>query len=287
MILAFAVGVATLILGFITSNTHAHKHFSVAVVTHTLSAGTVLSTADLTTIHLASPLPGHPNASAAKLVGKVLLQRVIANQPLYPNDVGKTAQRDGLSPNEVGLFLPVNLAASAEVVPGDRVVVFWTGPSGKHGGTPSGSALLSGARVLSVVTSSGLSAAEKGPHGAPSTVGQLAQSVPAAVELAVPTHEAGRLAVAASTGQIWLAVDPWGTQQTVLTNPAPTVSPTTAASSATASTSAAVPSTATASPSIPGPQGRKPGATVRSHAASFAGSGTGKGSRSTTAAPSP
>ena len=220
MLLSLFVGLLTLVVGFLNSP---HKKLVSMVMTNTsLPAGTIVSAHDVSVT--AIPAPGVPGAlpTLSDIVGKKLAQPVVAHQPLMSSDLVATRLLQGLAPGEVGVMLPVSLASSDNVRPGDRVTVIWlgsgnngtssttasSGTSGSMGSSPAalppGSVLAQGLRVLSVLNNNG------GPVQSYNT-GGLNASTPASVELAVPSYEAGPIAVAADSGRFWLALTPWST----------------------------------------------------------------------------
>ena len=222
MLLSLLVGLLTLVVGFLNSP---HKKLvPMVVATMSLPAGTIVSAHDVLVTSI--PAPGVSGAlpTLLDIVGKKLAQPVVAHQPLMSSDLVATRVLQGLSPGEVGVMLPVSLASSDNVRPGDRVTVIWLG-SGNNGASsttttssthshgsmssspaalPPGSVLAHGLRVLSVLNSNG------GPVQSYNT-GGLNASTPASVELAVPSYEAGPIAVAADSGRFWLALAPWST----------------------------------------------------------------------------
>jgi len=255
--LATLVGVLTLVLGWTATTAASRRVVPVVVAARAVPANTVLTAADLTTVALAGHVPSSYLHQPSALIGKTLVHALAADQPVLLDDVGRSAQRQGLTPSEVGVYLPVNLASSAGVVPGDRVDVLWTGGSQSRGASPlqPGATLLTGARVLAVVTSTG--SAVLPAKNTSQTVGSLAAAVPAAVELAVPRQAAGNVALAAASGQIWLALDPWGTPGSLgigSTEPTPALGTPLAPPSATPQAGAsASPSPAPASPTPASP----------------------------------
>ncbi len=240
MILSALTGLAT--LGFsVISHTHAARPVPVVLARLTLPAGTYVTAADLTTATLPAPGIAQAVTTPRAVIGHRLTLTVAAGQPLVRADVAATPSVHGLSPGEVALMLPVSLASSDNVKPNDRVEVIWVGAnntSAPNAGpsVPAGTVLAQGLRVLAVLNQNG------GPVQPPGATG-LNASTPAAVEVAVPASEAGRLAVAAASGRFWLAQDPWAGPGNGGGGPVPDWAPTSVAPAPSAgSRSAAAPS---------------------------------------------
>ncbi len=215
--LALLVGIATLVFAWAGGSARAGRTTQIVEATQNLQAGEILSVSDLTTATVYNQGTSGYVTGIPSVQGKPLLYDVVKGQPIMKSDISGTVVRQGLGQGQVGVFLPVNLASSAEVVPGDYVDVVWTGSAstaasqGSAGFTP-GTTILTHAKVISVVTSNGAPVAATTASG--STVGSYAASVPSAVELAVPQFQAPDLAEAAASGTLWLVVDPWGVSST-------------------------------------------------------------------------
>jgi len=133
---------------------------------------------------------------------------VAADQALTSGDVVRSPELDGLKSNEVAVMLPVSLASSDEVQPNDRVNVIWLGGSSSTSSAIApGTVIATGLRVLTVLNQNGA------PVTPASDANGLSASTPAVVEVAVPQAEAGNLALAASSGRFWLALNPWAGPQ--------------------------------------------------------------------------
>lgn len=208
LILSGLVGITTLGLSFV-SHAHAKPPVTVVVAATNLPAGTVVTAADVTPETL--PAPGLPHAvtQVAAVVGHRLSLPVEAGQPVVAADVAAAPMVQGLTAGEVGVMLPVSLASSDNVKPNDLVDVIWVGAAntdtaGSGPAVPAGTVIARGLRVLAVLNQNG------GPVQGPGATG-INASTPATVEVAVPSYEAGQLAVAAASGRFWLALDPWAT----------------------------------------------------------------------------
>lgn len=209
MVLSATVGIVTLGVGFARSP-HVVKH-PLVVATRTLPAGTVVSSRDIQVITLPATFAGAETTVSA-VVGHPVSETVVKHQPIMTHDLQPVHLVDGLAPGEVGVMLPVSLASSDNVKPGDRVSVIWLGAknntqtNASHSTSSTnptpGSDLATGLRVLAVLNSSGGSVQSYATGG-------LNAATPAAVEVAVPRAQAGTLAVAAESGRFWLALDPW------------------------------------------------------------------------------
>ncbi|MCL8208623.1 MAG: Flp pilus assembly protein CpaB [Actinomycetia bacterium] len=225
ILVSVLVGLGALILSWLGPLAAAHKVSRVVVATHALAAGTVLTAADVTTAAWAGPVPRGYLTAPTAAVRRVLAHDVVAGQPVLAADLQAGAAQQGLAPGQVGVMVPVTLAASGGVRPGDTVDVIWAGSTAANGngagsGLTPGSTLLRGARVIAVVTSNDTPVQTSNTAG--QTVGGYGSTVPAAVELAVPQADASALAAAAATGTLWLVLDPWATGGSV---PAPTPTP--------------------------------------------------------------
>ncbi|MDA8192728.1 MAG: Flp pilus assembly protein CpaB [Thermaerobacter sp.] len=211
MILSGTVGLLTLGLSFL-GQAHAKPPVSIVVARHSLLAGTVVTAHDVTTESLPAPGLTHAVTSMTAVVGHTLVWPVGAGQPLVTADVAKTPLVQGLTPNEVAVMLPVSLASSDNVKPNDIVDVIWvgagtTGQSHTGPSVATGTVIARGLRVLAVLNQNG------GPVQPPGSTG-INASTPATVEVAVPSYDAGQLAVAAADGHFWLALDPWAASAT-------------------------------------------------------------------------
>ncbi len=205
-----AVGLLTLIVGF--ARTPHVKYDAVVTATQPLPAGTIVTARDVAVQKV--PAPGVPGAASAStaIVGRKLTYAVVAHQPIMTADLQAAQLVQGLAPGQVGVMLPVSLASSDNVRPGDLVSVVWIGSASSASSTSAadsaigltpGSALASGLRVLDVLNSDGT------PVSATPTSGSLTANTPASVEVAAPQALAGTLALAAQSGQFWLTLDPW------------------------------------------------------------------------------
>jgi len=245
MILAGVVGFAALSLS-ILSHPRTKPAVLVAVIRKALAAGTVLNAADVMTESV--PAPGlRDSLSPKQVVGHSLAFGVAANQVLVAGDVVRTPELDGLKSNEVAVMLPVSLASSDNVQPNDRVDVIWLGGTATtSSATAPGTILATGLRVLSVLNQNG------SPVTPEAAANGLNASTPAVVEVAVPQAEAGTIAVSASSGRFWLALNPWAGPQEVTAGVAPTVAPISASLTPTPpSTGSSIPAGRTVKPSSP------------------------------------
>jgi Flp pilus assembly protein CpaB len=195
ILLAILVGVVSLLVSWLGPLAAARKVTRVVVAAHTLAAGTVLTAADVTTAPYAGAAPAGYLTRPAAVVRRVLAHDVVAGQPLLAADLQTGAAQQGLVPGQVGVMVPVSLAASGGVRPGETVDVIWAGSTAAGGngntGLMPGTTLLQGARVLAVVTSTN-TPVQAATGSAGQTVGGYGSTVPAAVELAVPAAAAGR-----------------------------------------------------------------------------------------------
>ena len=208
--LSGAVGVLTLVVGF--ARTPHTKYDAVVMTTQALPAGTVLAANDVTMQKV--PAPGIPGAVSTlpAVIGHTLHYAVVANQPVMAGDVQKVQLVQGLAPGQVGVMLPVSLASSDNVRPGDLVSVIWLGSNANTSSSNAaasityspGSSLATGLRVLEVLNSQGTAIG-----GSASKSAGLSANTPASVEVAAPQALAGTLALAAQSGQFWLTLDPW------------------------------------------------------------------------------
>lgn len=223
MFLSGGVGIAVLLVSLM-SHGRARPPVRVVVITRALSAGSAVSAAEVTTASI--PAPGLPSAisNPSTVIGRALTVGVVAHQPLLQADVSRTPMLQGLKANEVAVMLPVSLASSDNVQPSDRVDVIWLGGSNSSTSTGSatapGTILAQGLRVLAVLNQNGA------PVSPVADGNGLNASTPAVVEVAVPSGEAGTLAVAASSGRFWLALNPWAGPQDVTTSAPAAVLPT-------------------------------------------------------------
>lgn len=234
ILLAVLVGVVSLLVSWLGPLAAARKVTRVVVAAHNLAAGTVLTAADVTTAPYAGAAPAGYLTRPAAVVRRVLAHDVVAGQPLLAADLQAGAAQQGLVPGQVGVMVPVSLAASGGVRPGETVDVIWAGSTAAGGngstGLMPGTTLLQGARVLAVVTSTN-TPVQTANGSAGQTVGGYGSTVPAAVELAVPAAAAGRVAAAAATGTLWLALDPWTVGSAPIFTPPGAVIPTPSSSS--------------------------------------------------------
>lgn len=249
--LSGTVGLLTLVVGFARTP---HTHYdTVVMTTQALPAGTVVSASDVFVQKV--PAPGVTGAAraVAAVVGRTLHYAVVAHQPMMTGDIQNVQLVQGLAPGQVGVMLPVSLASSDNVRPGDLVRVIWLGGSSNTSSSNAaasitlspGSSLASGLRVLAVLNSQGTALA-----GAASKSGGLSANTPASVEVAAPQQLAGTLSLAAQSGQFWLTLDPWSatpgaaaSNSSVALNPISSVPPT----SSTKSSKTAKVSTSTTS----------------------------------------
>lgn len=207
MLLAGLVGLGAFTMS-LASHSRVKPPVGVVVTRRALAAGTVLTSADLALESL--PAPGLPDrvATLTAAVGHTLAFGLAAHQPLVPGDLVHAPEVDGLKANEVAVMLPVSLASSDDVQPNDRVNVIWLGgTSSMANATAPGTVLATGLRVLAVLNQNG------SPVTPEAAANGLNASTPAVVEVAVPQGEAGTLAVAASSGRFWLALNPWAGPQ--------------------------------------------------------------------------
>lgn len=211
MLLAGIVGLAALSLS-ILSHPRAKPSVEVVMTRKALAAGTVLSAADLTTAKLTAPGLPHTLTTVGAAIGHSLVFGMVADQALTTGDVVRSPELDGLKSNEVAVMLPVSLASSDDAQPNDRVNVIWLGGSTTSSAIAPGTVIATGLRVLSVLNQNG------SPVTPAADANGLSASTPAVVEVAVPQAEAGNIAVAASSGRFWLALNPWaGPQDAVST----------------------------------------------------------------------
>jgi Flp pilus assembly protein CpaB len=206
MILAGGVGFVALTLSML-SHPRSKPAVLVAVTRRSLAAGTVLNVADVMTESVLAP-GLRDSLSLKQVVGHSLAFGVAANQVLVAGDVVRTPELDGLKSNEVAVMLPVSLASSDNVQPNARVDVIWLGGTATtSSATAPGTILATGLRVLSVLNQNG------SPVTPEAAANGLNASTPAVVEVAVPQAEAGTIAVSASSGRFWLALNPWAGPQ--------------------------------------------------------------------------
>lgn len=212
IVLALLVGVVTLLLSWGGSSARNKRGTPVLVATRSLAAGQPVTQSDSKTVPLYGSVPPGYVTNASALKGMVAAHGLVAGQPIMRGDLAKVALRQGLPAGDVGVFVPVSLASSAEVVPGDYVDVLGVGgSSGSGSGTGGGTSVVTPTalyhvKVIAVVSGNGTPVTSSG-NG--QTVGSYASSVPAAVEIAVPQMEAGMLVDVAATGRFWLTLDPW------------------------------------------------------------------------------
>lgn len=208
--LSGTVGLLTLVVGFARTP---HTHYdTVVMTTQALPAGTVLSASDVTVQKVPAPGVAGAASTVGAVVGHPLHYAVVAHQPMMASDVQKVQLVQGLAPGQVGVMLPVSLASSDNVRPGDLVSVIWLGGTSNTSTSNAaasislspGSSLAAGLRVLEVLDSQGVAVA-----GGTAKSGGFNGSTPASVEVAVPQQLAGILALAAQSGQFWLTLDPW------------------------------------------------------------------------------
>lgn len=261
MALSAMVGLGTLALGFL-GHARAKPPETVVVANTSLPAGSLVTAHDVTVEKLPAPGVAHAVTSLRAAVGHRLAFSVAAGQPVVQADLSAAPTLQGLPSGEVAVMLPVSLASSDNVRPGDRVDVIWVG-GGTTGQTTEttapGSIIARGLRVLAVLNQNGAPAAGTGSKSG------LNASTPAAVEVAAPVSEAGALAIAAASGRFWLARDPWARSQAFV----PTVSPTPAtppkdtlpSSSPTASSPPISPSSSASSSSASAVQSAPPSGT--------------------------
>lgn len=209
ILLSAGTGTAILILTMALSGGHKTHRMTVVVPTHNMMAETALTRQDLTV--KSWPEPGIPGAmhSLAQALNHRLAVAVYAGAPLMTKEVGTHPTVDGLTVNEVGIDVPVALASAGAIGPGSLVDVIWTGgSSSSHSSGPTvqnGAIIAKGVRVIGVVNSNDAPAQATTSSAANAS----SASVPAAVELAIPRSDAGTVAIAASDGHVWLALDPW------------------------------------------------------------------------------
>ena len=220
MIWAGLVGLAAFSLS-ILSHPRPQPAVQIVVARTALAAGTVLHAADLMIESM--PAPGIRHGLVPKqALGRSLAFGVAAHQPLVAGDVARSPELAGLKSNEVAMMLPVSLASSDMVQPNDRVNVIWLGgSSATSSATTAGTVIATGLRVLSVLNQNG------SPVTPEAAANGLNASTPAVVNVAVPQAAAGTLAVAASAGRFWLALNPWAGPQdatVAVANQSPSIS---------------------------------------------------------------
>lgn len=210
ILVSVVVGLGALVLSWAGVWAAKARGTVVLVAARALSAGQTLGPTDVRTLVLAGHVPKPYLTMRSHVFGRILTHDVVQGQPLLAQDIAAHALRQGLAAGQVGVFVPVNLAGSAEALPGDYVDVIWAGSTNPNGtalaGLSPGTTLLQHVKVIADVTSSGAAV----QVGTKQTVSSYS-SVPAAVELAVPLQKADVLTTAASAGQVWLVLDPWGT----------------------------------------------------------------------------
>lgn len=212
IVLALLVGVVTLLLSWGGRSARDKHGTPVLVATRSLAAGQPVTASDSKMLPLYGAVPPGYVTNASVLKGMVAAHGLVAGQPIMRGDLTKVALRQGLPAGDVGVFVPVSLASSAEVVPGDYVDVLGVGgSSGGGSGTGGGASVVTPTalyhvRVIAVVSGNGTPVTSSGSG---QTVGSYASTVPAAVEIAVPEMEAGTLVDVAATGRFWLTLDPW------------------------------------------------------------------------------
>lgn len=211
ILIAVVVGTVSLLFSWIGPLAAARKATRIVVAAQSLAAGTVIAAADLRVATYPGPAPAGYLTSPGAAVRHVLAHDVVAGQPILASDLAAHGARQGLSVGEVGVYIPVTLASAGGARPGDVVDVIWAGGNAASGEATKaiapGTVLVRGARVIAVVTANNTPVQTGSAQG--QTVGGYGTTVPAAVELAVPSALAGNLAAAAASGTVWLAVDPW------------------------------------------------------------------------------
>lgn len=246
MILAGVVGITAFTLSML-SHPRSKPAVLVVVTRKALAAGTVLTAADVTTESMPAPGLRDTVSTTNAAMGHTLAFGVAANQPLVTGDLVRTPELGGLKSNEVAVMLPVSLASSDDAEPNDRVNVIWLGgTSTTSSAVAPGTVIATGLRVLSVLNQNG------SPVTPEAAANGLNASTPAVVEVAVPQAEAGTIAVAASSGRFWLALNPWAGPQEVTAGVAPTVAPISASLTPTPpSTGSSIPAGRSVKPSSP------------------------------------
>lgn len=240
--LAMLVGLGALVVGVAAAKAAAGPGHPAVVAKTTIPAGTTITSAMVTTHDVNGVV--HTFKTPALVIGKQALGIIPAGSPLVAGLVGQAAHQGGLTTNEVGVWVPVNLTTSALATSGDRVDVIFTSSqlasSTQGAGQAAGVVLLQGAQVLAVANSTG---AALNPTGGKAS--STSSTAPAAVELAVPRREAPQLVEAETLGTLTLVQDPWVRGVTIprqtLSPPTPPPSGTAASSSST-KTSPAAPS---------------------------------------------
>lgn len=224
--LAVLVALGAFLLNLAATRAAAGPGHPVVVAKTAIPAGATITPA-MVTLRPVSGVP-HVLASVTQAVGQQALTAIPAGTPLVPGLIGASRHRSGLTPSQVGVWVPVTLATSGLAQPHNRVDVIFTsaqlGSAGALTARTSGVVLLDGALVLAVVGTNGTAVTQTGP-AAPNP------TAPAAVELAVPRREAPRLVEAEVLGTLTLVQDPWATTVTIPVPPLPTAAPSSSATS--------------------------------------------------------
>lgn len=202
LLFSLAVGVLAFIFNSFGGLIIRGKQTTIVSAASDLSAGTILQKKDLKDITISGAAPPGILTSDNDAVGLALALPVKAGTPLVKNIVAKEPLRDGLYPGEVGMWIGVNLVSSGLVNPGDIVDVLPQLDPNHPMSIPSNTQF-KGIRVVNVVN--GSAQPTKGQTGG--------NSVPAAVELAIPSIMASNFAEVIA-GKMILAPDPYATPLT-------------------------------------------------------------------------
>ena len=216
-IVALAVGAGAFVVNLVGAKAASGKVQWVVVASTTIPAGSAITANDVTLARIQGFDGGFPKVS--DVTGMVAEHGIVTGEPITAGLASHRPLRLGLDPDEVGLWIGVNLVTSALVHPGDIADVIFASNAGGGGSTTSqqqiaamqGQVLVSGARVVQVANSNGqiIAAQQKS-----SLTNSANATVPAAVELAVTTQQATQLVSAETLGALTLVEDPWGTSGT-------------------------------------------------------------------------